>query len=85
MAEAGSSDESRRRDAIVESSTKVAQRSQWVTLLMYFGAFAGALGSYALFQYPLLSIAFLSLPVFKVIGATVTSSVRKREPDEDED
>ncbi|MBE7953635.1 hypothetical protein ILP86_04785 [Microbacterium sp. R1] len=52
---------------------------------MYFGAFAGALGSYALFQYPLLSIAFLSLPVFKVIGATVTSSVRKREPDEDED
>lgn len=85
MAEAGSTDESKRRDAIVASSTKVAERSQWVTLAMYFGAFGGAIGSYALYQYPLLSLAFLSLPVFKVVGATITSSVRKREPDEDDE
>ncbi len=82
MAEAGSTDESKRRDEMVTASTHAARRSQTHTLIMYFGAFAAAIGSYALFKNTLVSLAFLSVPVFKVIGATITSSVRKREPDE---
>lgn len=84
MAEAGSTDESKRRDQLVGSSTKVAERSQPITLVMYFGALLFAAGTYWAFQNIALSLAFLSVPVFKVIGATVTASIRKRERDEDE-
>lgn len=78
MAEAYTTDESARRNDIVTSSTKVAERQQWLIPGLLTLAFVFSLGSYALFQNVYLSGLFLTYPVMQVIGSTVRGSVRAR-------
>lgn len=80
MAEAYTTDESARRDKIVDSSTKVAARAQWIMPALLIVAFGFAFASYAAFENVVLSGAFLSIPVMQVIGSSVRSSVRARQP-----
>lgn len=80
MAEAFSTDESKRRDVVSHESVVVTKREQVLKPALLIVAFGFASVTYALFDNVVLSVSFLSVPVMQVIGSTVRSSVRARQP-----
>lgn len=73
MSEATRTDESKRRDKIVDAQTKLAHSSFWVTTSLVV-LFAGlSLFSFAVLQNNIAGGIFLSIPVFRFLGSFVRS------------
>lgn len=73
MSEATRTDESKRRDKIVDAQTKLAHRSFWATT-GFVVLFAGlAMYSFAVLQNNIAGGIFLSIPVFRFLGSFVRS------------
>lgn len=85
MAESFTTDESGRRNTVVGSTTKVAERQQWITPVTLLGAFVFAAGTYAAYQNVVFSALFLSVPVLRVVGSSVATAVRRRQAAPDEE
>lgn len=82
MAEAPTTDESARRDAVISASIdemQAARRWKNIMLLVTFGC---AVGTYALFQNVIFSGLFLSYPVLQIIGSTITTARAQRADEE---
>lgn len=65
MAESYTTDESARRDRVVDGRLKEAGASRRAALLVIFGAFLGAIVTQALFGIAWLSVTFMALPVMQ--------------------
>lgn len=68
MAEAPTSDESRRRDDLVRAEISEAPKDRRAALSVYFGSVVAALIAEGAFEATVLACAFVAVPVMKVVS-----------------
>ncbi|MDR0482772.1 MAG: hypothetical protein LBH13_06425 [Cellulomonadaceae bacterium] len=71
--EAGTSDESARRDQIVSTQSELAKKSLWVTPAIWGGAAVCSLVAQGALDSTPLAVAFIAAPVIRAVGAWATS------------
>lgn len=69
MAEGPTSDESERRDRIVDARIAQSARTLWITPLLMLSSFGAAIYSFAMIENNIAGLAFLAVPVFKFVGS----------------